>query len=112
MQNDQALTDVCQTALLEIMEPVFFKALCEPTRIALLATLASRKEPSTVSELSSCCGIDFSGVSRHLKLLKDAGILRVEKSGREVLYSLDTEGFSKTLRDIASALELCAEKST
>jgi len=89
------------------MRPDLFKALCDPMRISIIANLASRSGSSSVGDLTECCGIDFSGVSRHLKILRDAGIVTSEKSGREVLYSLRTEELSQTLHNIADALIGC-----
>ena len=105
-QNNQ-LSDACQNALQTNMRPDLFKALCDPIRISIVATLASRTEPSTVTDITDCCGIDFSGVSRHLTILKDAGVLTAKRDGRRVLYSLNAETLATTLRNIADALEIC-----
>lgn len=91
------------------MSPNLFKALSDPVRISIIATLATRNTPSTVGGLTECCGIDFSGVSRHLKLLKEADIVSAQKHGREMLYSLKTDDLANTLRGIANALEGCKE---
>lgn len=86
-----------------------FKALADPNRIALVAWLAARRGPSTVSEIvdSGCCPVDFSVVSRHLRTLHTAGILDAERSGREVRYSLGAARLSGVLRRIADLLDTC-----
>lgn len=89
------------------MRPDLFKALCDPVRISIVANLAVRAVPSTVSDLTTCCGIDFSGVSRHLKILRDAGVVSAQKTGREVFYQLKTEELSETLHNMADALTGC-----
>lgn len=93
------------------MRPDLFKALCDPVRISIVATLASRTSPSTVSDIADCCGIDFSGVSRHLKILKEAGVLSAARNGRKTLYSLDAEMLAMTLRTMADALEVCRKQA-
>jgi ArsR family transcriptional regulator len=107
MMPKTVLPDCCKAALQEQMRPELFKALCDPVRISITATLASQSASSTVTEIADCCGIDFSGVSRHLKILKDAGVLVAERSGRSVLYRLDMPTVTSSLRGIADALEVC-----
>ncbi len=91
----------------KLLEPRFFKALGDPNRIALLSRLAKCRRPCGVSELVGCCGVDISVVSRHLALLRDAGILQAEKRGKEVYYSVRCEEVVSTLRRIADAIEAC-----
>jgi ArsR family transcriptional regulator len=87
--------------------PNVFKALSDPTRVAILASLAEKNREQTVSEVSECCPIDLSVVSRHLKLLRDAGILEAEKRGKEVFYRVKVDEFVSLLRNLADALETC-----
>lgn len=105
------LPDICLESLAQILRPDLFKALSDPTRIAIVASLATRNEAATVSEVSQCCGIDFSGVSRHLKLLRDVNIVNAEKRGREVLYSLNEAHLTTSLRAMADAIEMCGAQS-
>ena len=107
MNVANSLPLVCQQTLAEELRPDLFKALCDPVRISIVATLAARSETSTVSDLTSCCGIDFSGVSRHLKILREAGLVSATKRGREVRYQLNTDDLIATLRAIANALDAC-----
>ncbi len=97
----------CRTALAESFRPELFKALCDPNRIAVVCRLATASRPLTVTEVSDCCGVHLSGVSRHLATLRDAGVIRAEKHGREVRYELDSERLTTTLRGLADALEAC-----
>ena len=93
----------------ELIAPSFFKALCDPTRAAILGFVAQCGEAATVSQIARCCPIDLSVVSRHLATLRDAGILRAEKRGKEVYYSLQVQDVTSTLRGLADALERCCE---
>ncbi|MEM9838084.1 MAG: metalloregulator ArsR/SmtB family transcription factor [Pseudomonadota bacterium] len=99
----------CKRALGDNLQPGLFKALSDPVRIAIVCTLAARTEPLNVSSLTGCCGVDMSGVSRHLKILLQAGILSADKRGREVYYSLQLDVLAETLRAGADALEACRE---
>jgi DNA-binding transcriptional ArsR family regulator len=89
----------------EIWSPAFFKALCEPSRLAILQQLTRCCEPMSVSEIAACCPLNLSVVSRHLATLREAGILEAEKRGKEVYYSLQAKSVADTLRALADALE-------
>jgi DNA-binding transcriptional ArsR family regulator len=106
MDNSQQ-TPACCTSLNARFDPEVFRALGDAVRLTLIGWLANAPRPQTVTEVSSCCGVHLSGVSRHLKTLRDAGIVRAEKEGREVRYTLDCGGLAANLRAIASALDEC-----
>jgi ArsR family transcriptional regulator len=84
-----------------------FKALSDSNRIAILAHLVQRGGEQKVTDVSCCCPVDISVVSRHLGVLRDAGILESRKSGREVFYSVRVANLAAFLRDLADALEAC-----
>jgi DNA-binding transcriptional ArsR family regulator len=63
-----------------------FKALAHPTRLFIVEQLTSGSR--CVCELTDLIGADVSTVSRHLSLLKNAGIVRDEKRGLQVHYHL------------------------
>lgn len=64
------------------------KALAHPTRLFLVDEL-SRGE-RCVCKLTEMVGADISTVSRHLALLREAGIVADEKRGQQVFYRLRT----------------------
>jgi len=66
-----------------------FRALADPTRRALLDLL--REDDANVSELVASFDVTQSAVSQHLKVLRDAGLVRERKAGRERIYSLNAE---------------------
>ena len=107
MTSQSGLPPACVAALDECLEPELFQALCDPMRLSLVAHLAASRRALTVTEASQCCGIHFSGVSRHLGLLKRAGVVRAEKHGREVHYRLEVGVLVSSLRGFADALEAC-----
>ncbi|MBT3586087.1 MAG: helix-turn-helix transcriptional regulator [Halobacteriovoraceae bacterium] len=85
----------------------FFKALGEPNRLAIFNHLCGCRRPESVGEVSSCCDVDLSVVSRHLGHLKKAGVLSAEKEGKQVFYSLNTAEIAQSLRDLADKIENC-----
>lgn len=95
----------CRPGCLELPEAAFFQALGDDRRLILLGRLAASRAPLTVSEAAECCGVHVSGASRHLALLRRAGIVRAERSGREVRYALETRALAQRLRALAEALE-------
>ena len=62
------------------------KAMGHPTRLFIVDEL-SRGE-RCVCELTEMIGADVSTVSKHLSVLKNAGIVRDEKRGAQVFYTL------------------------
>lgn len=62
------------------------KALAHPSRLFIIDQLA--KQEHCVCELTEMVGADMSTVSKHLSVLKDAGLVRDEKRGLLVYYSL------------------------
>ncbi len=95
----------------DLLDPDLFKALCDPTRVKLLACLAKCGRPCAVSEVAGCCSVDLSVVSRHLSQLEDAGILTSSKSGRTVSYAVCYEKLCGTLRELADAIEACCREA-
>lgn len=78
-----------------------FKALADPTRLRLLAVLA--RGEFTVQELTAILGVGQSRVSRHLKILSEAGLLSVKREGTWAYYRLD--GKNDFFTDIRPFLE-------
>lgn len=69
------------------MDPeVIFKAMTDQTRRRTLGVL--RRHELSVSELVGTLGQPQSTVSRHLKVLRDAGLIRDRRDGNTVLYSV------------------------
>ncbi len=81
-----------------------FKSLADVNRLSLIHHLCGCRE-ANVGELSSCCSIDLSVVSRHLSKLKSAGVLGAKKRGKEVYYDLKAKELAKALRELADKIE-------
>ena len=100
----------CCSGLEGLLSPKLFKALSDPKRLSLLIRLAEEREPCTVGTVAQGSGIDLSVVSRHLAILREAGIIKCEKHGKEVWCVVQTTPLAKCLRDLADALEACCPK--
>lgn len=61
-------------------------ALADPSRIMLLYALS--EQPRNVSELAELVGISQPGASRHLKLLRERGLVKAVRVGPAIEYSL------------------------
>ena len=66
-------------------------ALAEPTRLRILEQL--RPGERTVGSLVGALGVCQPGVSRHLRILRDAGFVGVRAEGQKRLYSLRPRPF-------------------
>ncbi len=62
------------------------KAMAHPSRLLIIEELATRER--CVRELTEMIGSDVSTVSKHLSVLREAGIVEDEKRGLQVYYSL------------------------
>ncbi|MEN9606853.1 MAG: hypothetical protein RL605_681 [Actinomycetota bacterium] len=65
-----------------------FSAIADPTRRQILDALAERDHLS-VGELVALTGLGQPAVSKHLKTLRDAGLVSVKTVGQNRLYALD-----------------------
>jgi DNA-binding transcriptional ArsR family regulator len=63
-----------------------FKALSNPNRLLIVDALA--KGERCVADLTALVGLDMSTVSNHLSVLRNVGILKDERRGTQVFYSL------------------------
>ena len=80
------------------------KALAHPTRLFLVDELAKRGE-ECVCRLTELIGSDMSTVSRHLALLKWAGIVQDEKRGSMVFYRLRVKCIMDFFRCVESVIQ-------
>lgn len=76
------------------------KALAHPSRLLILDELL-RHDERCVCHLKDLVGADMSTVSRHLSVLRVAGIVADEKRGQQVFYRVRSPG----VRDLVSAME-------
>ena len=78
---------------------VVFETLADPTRLRLVEEL--RAGERSVGALVEAVGMSQPGVSRHLRILHDAGFVRARADGQRRLYSLRRQPF----RELAAWVE-------
>ena len=65
-----------------------FAALGDETRLTVLSKLLSG-EPQSISRLTDGTHLTRQAVSKHLRVLEDAGVVRSARSGRETLFEIE-----------------------
>jgi DNA-binding transcriptional ArsR family regulator len=80
-----------------------FAALADPTRRAILRQL--RTGQANVNEIASRFAISQPAISRHLRVLEDAGLIETERDGQQRLRRLSPKGLvlaQRFIQDMAS----------
>lgn len=83
-----------------------FKALADPTRVAIVSRLASG-EMCCVCDLTEAFELSQPTVSHHLRILRDAGLVASERRGTFAYYWLVPEAIER-LRGVFRPAELVA----
>lgn len=81
-----------------------FRALADPTRRAILKRL--QKGALSAGEIGSMFDITGASLSHHFAVLKQADLVRTERRGRSIVYSLNTtvmEDLTRLLLDLVPA---------
>jgi len=66
-----------------------FNAIAEPRRRDILDYLAQRERP--VSDIVVALGMEQPSVSKHLRVLRDVGLVEARRDGRQILYRTNAE---------------------
>lgn len=80
-----------------------FRALCEPVRLQILSKLLQLGR-ADVAAIADGFDQDRSVISRHLQILKSAGIVVASREGRQVFYRLDGARLSDRLQQISDEI--------
>ncbi len=86
----------------------FIKAMAHPTRLFVVDELSQHGQ-KCVYELTEMIGADMSTVSRHLAILKNAGIIDDKKQGCQVFYHLTMECVPNFLHCVDSLIQKAAK---
>ncbi len=89
-------------------EAELFKALADPARVTILATLARAEHEVCVCDFTSGLDLNQSTVSHHLKILKDTGLVTSERRGTWGYYTLAPEARERLSAALNFALPLKA----
>jgi DNA-binding transcriptional ArsR family regulator len=79
-----------------------FRALSDPTRREILELL--RSGPRTSGEIADKFKTSWATISRHLSVLKDAGLILAERNGQHVVYELNTTVFQEVVENLIKLL--------
>jgi len=71
-----------------------FYALAEPTRRDIIELLASNGQLSA-TDISNNFAVSAPAISQHLKVLREANFVRVEKRAQQRIYRINTEAMSE-----------------
>lgn len=74
-----------------------FKAISHPVRLCILEMLL-RNNKSNVTDMQCCIEVSQSTVSQHIAKLRAAGILKGEREGVEIFYSISNEEIKKIIK--------------
>jgi ArsR family transcriptional regulator, arsenate/arsenite/antimonite-responsive transcriptional repressor len=80
-----------------------FRALSDPTRREILELL--RSGPRTSGEIADKFSTSWPTISRHLSVLKDAGLILAERNGQQVVYELNTTVFQDVVESLIKWLK-------
>lgn len=83
------------------------KALGHPSRLFMVEKLAEKSY--CVCELTAMVGADTSTVSKHLSILKNAGVVSVRKEGTTVYYSLEAPCVMRLIRCVEAVAQRSLE---
>ena len=96
-----------QKAIIEAKANVL-KALGHPTRLWMAEQLESGEK--CVCELAEYIDADFSTISKHLSVLKQAGVVVDEKRGKQVYYKLKVPCILKYMSCVEKVIKAQAEE--
>jgi DNA-binding transcriptional ArsR family regulator len=93
--------------IVELLDSPLLRALSEPARLEVLRVLLVQGT-ADIATIAEHLPQDRSVISRHLKTLEDAGILRSHRDGRRVVYEIDGASFVTALDRIVSEAKALA----
>lgn len=100
VEHKEYLTMIPQRAEIARMHAELCAGISDPNRIAILYVLS--EQPSNVTDITRRLNLPQSTVSRHLRILRNSGLVQFERNGREVVYDLSDNR-------VIAALELLRE---
>ena len=76
-----------------------FAALGDLTRLRIVARLCDRG-PQSIAKLTQTADVTRQAVSKHLRVLEDAGVVRGSRDGRESVWEIDPDGLDPARRSL------------
>jgi ArsR family transcriptional regulator len=82
------------------------RALAHPVRLGMMRQLAERPE-TCACDFTDVFSVSQPTISQHLKVLREAGLVRTRRRGTQICYSIDNDAL-RTLSDEIAALSQSA----
>ena len=85
-----------------------FSALADHTRLRLVRLLCQQRDPDAlcVNALAALLGVTQSAVSQHLRVLKAIGLVKGERRGYHIHYSINPEVIERCQKMMSAALSI------
>lgn len=77
-------------------------ALADPVRLSFVRQMAEN-DGICACDFSECCSVSQPTISHHLKVLREAGVVRSERQGTNIIYTLAPD-FTRRLAGIGASL--------
>ena len=89
-------------------QAAIFSALGDPTRLKLLRLLCNQKDTDAlcVTALTGLLGISQPAVSQHLRVLKTIGLVKGERRGYHIHYSINSEAVERCQKMMSDTLSI------
>lgn len=84
------------------LEADLIRVLANPKRLRIVDLLG--EGPNTVTEIAERLELSLQNTSQHLRIMRDRGIVRAQREGREVRYGLTSPVLSESCRIVRRAL--------
>lgn len=88
----------------------FFKVLSEPTRLQIVCSL--RSGPLNVTEIIEETGLGQANVSKHLKMLAQAGVVSRQPCGVSAYYEISNQSFFQLCEIVCETLSIQLDQQT
>ena len=87
-------------------QAAIFSVLADPTRLRLLKLLCNQRDPDAicVNAMVGILGVSQPAISQHLRALKSVGLVKGERRGYHVHYSVDAEALKRYKDLVAEVL--------
>jgi ArsR family transcriptional regulator, arsenate/arsenite/antimonite-responsive transcriptional repressor len=66
----------------------FLQALADPVRLSIVRQIAACDDGVCACDFVECCAVSQPTISHHLRVLREAGVVRSERQGANIVYSL------------------------
>lgn len=99
-----ALSEAAATQLTQDLD-----VLAHPIRLRLLSVLAARVEPTCVCDFEMVVPVKQPTISHHLKVLREAGLVEVERRGLWAYYQIDREAMRALRARVVASLTTLGE---